>query len=67
MSEVEFLDGLLAQMLEVGRDDRKFLQRVGFEPRSEIRLNRDRARLADLGNIAVDADDAFLESPVRRL
>lgn len=38
--------------------------RIGFEPRSKIRLNLDRARLADLGNLAIDADDAFLEPHV---
>ena len=42
--KVEFLDRLHT---EIGRDDGKFLQRVGAEPGCQIRLNRDRARLRD--------------------
>ena len=46
-------------MLKVCRDDREFGQRVRPEPRPEIRLNRHHARLAHLGNLAIDADDSF--------
>jgi hypothetical protein len=45
--KAEFLDRLLTEVLEIGRDDGKFLQRVGAEPGCQIRLNRDRARLRD--------------------
>ena len=47
VGEVELLDGLLAQVLEVGRDDREPLQRVSPQPGTEVRLDRDHARFAD--------------------
>lgn len=48
VGQVELFDGLFAQVLEVGWDDRILLQRVGAQPCRQVWLDRDRARLADL-------------------
>jgi hypothetical protein len=66
MGEIEFLHHPFADMLEVGRDDWKLLQRVGPEPRGQIRLDRDIARLAHLRDLAADADQPGVEIDVFR-
>ena len=47
VGKVELLDGRLAQVLEIGRDDGESLQRVSPQPGPEVRLDRDHARFAD--------------------
>lgn len=51
VGEVEFLGEAVAPPFEISADDREFLQRVGAEPRGEIRLNLHLARLAHLRDL----------------
>ena len=64
VGETEAFGHVGAQMLHVGWNQREFVERVGAEPCGEVRLDRDVALHAHLGNLRLDVDDSRVEADV---
>ena len=62
VGEREFVEDLLAGVHRVRRHDRKLRQRVGAQPRREVRLDRDVALHPDLRDLGLDVDYAGIEA-----